>query len=257
MSQNARPRRRYDAPKRREQVAQTRTKIIEAAQRVFLERGYAGATIPRIASEAGVAVETVYRSAAGKAGLLAAVVQAALAGGAERADVPVEQRPAIRRVIEETDPRRQLAAYAATQPGVWSRVGPLLRVLDAAAMVDAALVDLRQQHADQRLAGMRRFADLLAERGALRPGLSVDQATDILWTLCSQANYDSLVTARGWTHEQHRDWLADMLAAALLPGSAPSPLEDPAAEVDERAGDTRPAVGGHEGRRARDVDEAR
>ncbi len=220
MTESARPRRRYDAPKRREQVARTRAKIIDAAQRVFLDRGYAGATIPRIAAEAGVAVETVYRSAAGKAGRLAAAVQAALAGGAERAEVPVEQRPAIRRVIEETDPRRQLAAYAATQPGVWSRVGPLLRVLDAAAGTDDALVELRSQHAAQRLTGLRRFAGLLAERGALRPGLSAGRAADILWALCAQANYDSLVTERGWTHQQYRDWLADALAAALLPESA-------------------------------------
>src|SRR2546423_7904358 len=105
MSENARPRRRYDAPKRREQAEHTRVKIIDAATRVFLELGYARATIPRIAAEAGVAVETVYRSATGKAGLLAAAVQVALAGGVRRAEVPVEQRPGIQRVIEETDPR--------------------------------------------------------------------------------------------------------------------------------------------------------
>lgn len=194
-------------------------KIIEAATRVFLERGYAGATIPRIAAEAGVAVETVYRSASGKAGLLAEAVQAALAGGVERSGVPVEERPAIRRVIEETDPRRQLEAYAATQPGVWGRVGPLLRVLDAAATTDDTLVELRERHAAQRLNGLRRFAALLAERGALRPGLSVDRAADIIWTVCAQANYDSLVTARGWTPVEYRDWLAETLAGSLLPDS--------------------------------------
>lgn len=216
MSENARPKRRYDAPRRRAQAAETRVKIVEAAARVFLERGYAGATIPRIAAEAGVAVETVYRSAAGKAGLLAAAVQAALAGGVERADVPVEQRPGIRRVIDETDSRAQLTAYAATQPGVWRRVGPLLRVLDVAATTDEALVELRHRHAAQRLEGLRRFAALLAERGALRPGLGVDRAADILWTVCGQANYDSFVIARGWTHDEYRDWIADILAGSLL-----------------------------------------
>jgi AcrR family transcriptional regulator len=191
-------------------------KIIEAATRVFLERGYARATIPQIAAEAGVAVETVYRSAGGKAGLLAEAVQAALAGGVERADVPVEERPAIRRVIEETDPRRQLHAYAATQPGVWGRVGPLLRVLDAAATTDESLVELRDRLAVQRLNGLRRFAALLAERGALRPGLTVDRAADIIWTVCARSTYDSLVTARGWTPAEYRDWLAETLAACLL-----------------------------------------
>ena len=107
---------------------------MEAAARLFVERGYAGTTIPAIAAEADVAVETVYRSASGKAGLLADAVRAAVAGGSDRAEVPVTERPAIRRIAEEQDPVRQLELYAATQPGIWSRVGPLLRVLDAAAM---------------------------------------------------------------------------------------------------------------------------
>jgi hypothetical protein len=38
------------------------------------------------------------------------------AGGAARAEVPVEQRPAIAAIMAEHDPRRQLALYAATQP---------------------------------------------------------------------------------------------------------------------------------------------
>jgi len=173
--------------------------------------------MPRIAAEAGVAVETVYRSASGKAGLLECAVQAALAGGVTRGDVPVEERPAIRRVIEEPDPRRQIAAYAATQPGVWSRVGPLLRVLDAAAAGDETLAALRERHANQRLEGLRRFAGLLADHGALRPGLSVDRAADIIWTVCGQANYDSLVTSRRWSHDEYRDWIADTLTHALIP----------------------------------------
>lgn len=220
MSEPARPKRRYDGSRRREHATQTRTKIIDAAARVFLERGYAGSTIPAIATEAGVAVETVYRSASGKAGLLAAAVQAALAGGVERAEIPVEQREGIRRVIEEPDPRQQLAAYAATQPGVWSRVGPLLRVLDAAATTDPALVQLKETHARQRLNGLRRFAGLLEQTNALRPGLTAARAADLIWTICAQANYDALVTARGWSDKEYRDWLTETLVSALLPGQA-------------------------------------
>ena len=217
MSDDARPRRKYDASRRREQAAGTRVRIVEAAGRVFLARGYVGATIPAIAAEAGVAVETVYRSASGKAGLLAAAVQAALAGGVERAERPVEDRPGIRRVIEESDPRQQLASYAATQPGVWSRVGPLLRVLDAAAGTDPELAALAERLAQQRLVGMNRFAEFLSSSGTLRAGLPAGRAADLIWTICAQANFDALVTARGWTHQEYRDWLTEMLAAALLP----------------------------------------
>jgi hypothetical protein len=122
-------------------------------------------------------------------------------------------------VIEETDPRRQLRAYAATQPGVWSRVGPLLRVLDEAAG-EPALAQLRTELAEQRLHGLRDFANLLAERGALKPDLTVDKARDLIWTLCAQGNYDALVTARGWSHEEYREWLTEALAASLLPPEA-------------------------------------
>lgn len=216
MSEIASPKRRYDSTNRRARAAETRTRIVEAASRVFVELGYARATIPRIAAEAGVAVETVYRSATGKAGLLEAAVLAAVAGGVERADVPVEQRPAIRRIIDEPDPVRQLRAYAATQPGIWSRVGPLLRVLDAAAATDDALQRLRIQQAEFRHTGLRRFAGLLESRGALRAGVTADRAADVIWTVCAQANFDAFVLARGWSHEEYERWIGDTLIHALL-----------------------------------------
>jgi AcrR family transcriptional regulator len=204
MLENARPRRRYDTRSRREQARRTRARILEAAKRVFLERGYAGATIPRIAAEAGVAVETIYRTAPGKPGLLAAAVETALAGGMDNADLPVEQRPGIRRVIEEEDPVRKLHLYAATQPGVYGRAGGLLRVLDEAATSIPDLAELRERYAASRL------------QQSLRAGLSPQRAADMLVTVCSRANYDSLVTERGWSPEDYQDWLADTLVRTLL-----------------------------------------
>lgn len=219
MSESARPKRRYDAANRKAQAQLTRTRIVEAAGRIFLDRGYVGATIPLIAAEAGVAVETVYRSASGKSGLLAAAVQAALAGGVEQSHTPVEERPGLRRVTEAADATQAIRAYAATQPGIWSRVGPLLRVLDSAAPADESLVELGEQLAIQRLTGMRRFAQHLADRGAL--GVPVERAADILWAVCAQANYDALVVARGWSAEDYRVWLATTLIDSILPRASP------------------------------------
>jgi AcrR family transcriptional regulator len=161
-------------------------------------------------------VETIYRAFGSKAALLKAVVEAAVAGGAARAALPVEQRPAIQAVIKETDPRRQLELYAATQPGIHARLGPLFRILAAAAADDPELAEVWTQLEDQRLAGLRRFAQLLADRGALAPGLSVDEARDLLWTFNSHAVHDLLVVQRGWSPERYRDWLAATLAHALL-----------------------------------------
>jgi AcrR family transcriptional regulator len=216
MPEDVKPR-RYDSTRRQAQAAQTRKDILTAAHQVFLERGYTGATIASIAQAADVVVETIYRAFGSKAALFKAVVRAAVAGGAARAAVPVEQRPAIQTVIAETDPHRQLARYAATQPGIHARAGPLLRVLIGAAAADPELAEVWTQLEDERLAGMTRFAQLLADRGVLRAGLSVEEARDVLWTLNSLAVHELLVVQRRWPPERYRDWLAATLARALLP----------------------------------------
>jgi len=216
MSESARPKRRYDSAGRRRQAEETGARVVAAATRVFLEHGYAGATIPAIAAEAEVSLQTVYRAAPGKAGLLAAAVTAAVAGGSARAAVPAEERPAIRAIIDEPDPSKQLQRYAHTQPGIWQRVGPLLRVLAAAALSEPDLRKLQQEQDSERHAGLSRFARLLEERGALRKDLAPAHAADIIMTLGSFATYDSLVATRRWTHGQYETWLADTLQHCLL-----------------------------------------
>ncbi|MGH3367795.1 MAG: TetR/AcrR family transcriptional regulator [Nocardioidaceae bacterium] len=216
MSENTRPKRRYDSTGRRRQAEDTRARVVAAATQVFLERGYAGATIPAIAAEAGVALQTVYRAAPGKAGLLAAAVTAAVAGGSARAEGPVEERPAIRAIIDEPDRAQQLRRYTHTQPGIWARVGPLLRVLEAAASSEPELRQLQHDEDAQRHAGLTRFGQLLQERGALREDLNPEHAAEIIMTLGSLATYDSLVATHGWTHDEYETWLADTLQHCLL-----------------------------------------
>jgi TetR/AcrR family transcriptional regulator, regulator of autoinduction and epiphytic fitness len=216
MSQSVKPRRQYDSKRRREQAAQTRRDIEAAADKLFRERGYVGTSMPAIAAEAGVVVETVYRAFGSKAGLCKAVIESALAGGSRRAAVPPAERPALRAVIAETDPRRKLELYAATQPGVHGRSGPLYRVLFAAADSDPELRDALDGIEARRLHGLGSLAAQLAESRALRSDLSVDDARDIIWTLCSTAVHDLLVRERGWTAETYRRWLAAALQRELL-----------------------------------------
>ena len=217
MTEDVKPRRRYESTRRQEQAAQTRRDILAAAGTLFRERGYAATSMPSIAAEAGVVVETVYRAFGSKAGLFRAVVESALAGGPTRADIPVEERSAIRAVIEEPDPRRQVALYAATQPGIHRRAGPLLRALRDVAGTDKELRKLWDEMEAWRLEGQGRMVGMLAERGALRHGLSVEDARDVVWTLCSLAVHDLLVVQRGWSYERYEAWLATALIRELLP----------------------------------------
>jgi AcrR family transcriptional regulator len=215
MTERVKSRRRYESPRRTAQAEQTRRDIVIAAGRLFRERGYA-VPMASIAGEAGVVVETVYRIFGTKAVLFRAAVQALLAGGARRAEVAAGERPAIRAIHDEPDPQKQVAAYAATQPGIHRRAGPLLRALRDAQASDSELRRLWEEMEAWRLDGQGHFVRMLADRGALKSGLTVDAAIDITWTLCSLAVYDLLVLGRGWSDERYQTWLTDALGFGLL-----------------------------------------
>ena len=209
-------RRRYDSPRRRAQAARTRQDIIEAARRLFEDNGYAGTTMEAIASEAGVVVETIYRSFDGKAGLLEEVIQAAVAGGADRAQVPVRERPAIRAVMEEPDARKKIALHSTTQPGIHARSGPLLRAIREAAAADENLQKVHERLERQRLNGMNQYAQDLIATGQTRKDLNQDDIRDILWTLTSIDVHDRLVIQRRWSKEDYVEWLTDSIARVVL-----------------------------------------
>ena len=212
MTEVVKTRRRYESRRRKEQAEQTRREIVTA------EGSYRGTTTADIAREAGVVVETVYRIFGSKPGLFRAVVDALLAGGPSRAEVAVAERPAIRALIEEPDPHRKVALYAATQPGIHRRAGPLLRALRDAKASDPELAQMWGELEAWRRDGQSRFVEHLAQRGTLRPDVSAAEASDIVWTLSSLAVYDLLVIDRGWTAERYEAWLAAALTRELVDG---------------------------------------
>src|SRR4051812_18453773 len=83
------PKNRYNATNRRAQAARTRERIIDAAFQHFFGEGYASTTIATIADDAGVSVDTIYKTFGGKTGLVRAIHARALAG---EGDVHAEQR---------------------------------------------------------------------------------------------------------------------------------------------------------------------
>ena len=103
------------------------------------------------------------------------------------------------------------------------RTAPLLRVLESAAGLDAELRTLNEDLRAQRQHGMSFLAALLEERGALRPDLTVREATDVLWLLNDSGPYTRFVSEQGWTPERYEAWLADCLLSLLI-----SPEYEPA-----------------------------
>ena len=67
-----------------------------------------------------------------------------------------------------------------------------------------------------RLARMSDNARRLHATGHLRRGISVDDATDVLWTYSAPELYELLVLRRGWTPQRFGRFVADAMIAALL-----------------------------------------
>src|SRR5713226_5817732 len=135
MAERVKGKRRYESPRRRAQAAETRRQILEGAQRLFEERGYAATTMAAIAAEAGVALKTVYVGFETKSGVLRALWNLVLRG--DQDDVPVAERQWYRDVVQEPDPVQQLRLNARNSRVVKERAGRTLGVIRSAAPVDA------------------------------------------------------------------------------------------------------------------------
>jgi len=206
--------RRYDSPRRRLQAAATRREILEAALRLFEQRGYQGTSMAAIATEAGVAPKTVYLAFQSKRGLLLALWHLLLRGDEE--PVPVGERPWFREVIEEPDPERLLRLNARNSRLVKERAGMLLEILRSAAPSDSEISALWQRIQTEFYANQRAIVEQLKKNDALRSGIDVERGADVLWTLNHPSVYALLVGERGWTPGHYEEWLGDAFCSQLL-----------------------------------------
>jgi AcrR family transcriptional regulator len=209
--ESTQPRRAYRSPRRREQAADTRRRVLEAAALLLSEHGYAGSTIAAVAREAGVSAETVYAAVGNKRTLVGELVRTSVRGDD---DAPAAGQAGARAAAVAATQDERLRIFAADVAARLERVGPVLHALSAASEPD--LEELRLAVDRDRLAGMRAFAGMLARGGELRVG--VDAAAETVWALASPELHHALTARRGWSGDRYAAWLADTLGAALVVG---------------------------------------
>jgi AcrR family transcriptional regulator len=202
--------------RRARRAAETRVRIIEAAAKLFAERGYAGTTIDAVATEADVAVETVYARFKNKRNLLAAYLDVAIVGDADA--VPLLDRDEVQQIRQTSDQREQLRLIAHLARTIFERTATPHAVLRSAAEVDPDARALADEDDQRRRTTIRAYVDIVANAGPLRDGLSKDEAADTASVLASPESYFRLTTSRGWTPAHYERWLAQNLALVLLPG---------------------------------------
>jgi len=207
-------RRKYDSTSRSEAAKTTRESIIHSARTVFLEKGYAAATMPAIARAAGTALDTVYATVGKKPALFRLLIEMAISGS--DGAVPAEERDYVRAIRAEPDAARKLRLYAAALGRIQPRLAPLVRVLQGAASLDSELEALWQTISRRRADNMRLLAKDLASTGRLQSALSESKAADIIWSMNSPEFYLLLVEQRGWSLEEYVRWLGDAWIQLLL-----------------------------------------
>jgi AcrR family transcriptional regulator len=200
--------------RRAAQARATRRRVIDHATALFQQQGYAATTIEQIASAAGVAVQTVYFHFGNKATVLKEVVDVLAVGDDE--PVPMLDRPWVREVQQTQDARRALAVWLTNGRLIFTRVAPVMKIVRDAAGSDPEMAAQWQTNADQRFTAQRALAQQLADKGALRPGLSVERAADIIFCLVSHEVYALSTVDRGWTPAEWERWMFTTLEAALL-----------------------------------------
>jgi len=206
--------RRYESAHRQAQARQTRQAILDAAAVLFVDPGYAATPLTAIAAEAGVAVQTVYKTFGSKPALLSALVDVTVAGDDEPVALPA--RAFVAEIRSLAGARARLERYARHLVEVHARQAQVMLALSTAATADPEAAAIWRKNADDRRTGMTMFAADLIATGEVRPDHTLETAADVLWLAMDVRNYDWLVRQRGWPPERFQRWYVDTVAAALL-----------------------------------------
>ena len=206
--------RTYHSPRRQEQARETRQRILAAALRLFVSDGYVATTLPAVAQEAGVSAATISVAFGTKLKLLDALIKESVRG--DDAPAPLATRPWWQEMLREPEPVRQIRLYASIARRIRERTTDIAEIVRGAATADPEIAALRRGLSESRLQDNRMLAEALAAKEALALGITVERATDLLWTLDSVETYWMLVVERGWSPDEYEEWLASVLIHLLL-----------------------------------------
>ena len=212
MKEPVKPRRTYNAALRQEQARATRLRIVEAARRLFVTRGYSTVTMDDIAREAGVAYQTVYAVFGNKLSVAQGIIWSSF---------DIEGiHDLIAKAETSADPEVVLRTVARAARLISERLGDLLRFLresgDPELLAEYEKVEQRRFEQEQSL------LEILAGSGRLNEALSPAEALAIVWAMSGTQLHHQLVAGRHWTGSRYEEWLGDALIALLLSPRSPT-----------------------------------
>lgn len=206
-------RRTYRSEHRRQQAAQTRRQVVEAAVDLFDRQGYRATTYGQIAARAGVSVKTVQEHGP-KAALLQAAVELVAFGVEGETD------------IFATDLGRAMLQVRDVQTLAGLIGDAMLAINPPAAGLWMTFVGAA--HGDHELSGhhlrilglirgqVDRVLRYVDERGWLRRDIAFDDLVEAFCVITSPESYVRFVRHDGKTADEYRDFVTRTVRATIL-----------------------------------------
>jgi TetR/AcrR family transcriptional regulator, regulator of cefoperazone and chloramphenicol sensitivity len=194
--------------RRARQAQQTRRDIIDAARRLFGERGYSATSVKDVAVAAGVSVQTVYDSVGRKPALLAALNDA------------IDESARVGELAQQAIAVGTTEALLALGPRITREIiehsGDIVRIATNAAATEPELRRIRAEGLARHRVGAHTVCELLHKRRVLRRGLRVDAASETLAAITDVDVALMLSDHYRWNANQIESWMTTTAKTLLL-----------------------------------------
>ena len=193
---------------------QTRRDILTAARRLFAERGYVATSIADVATEADVAVQTIYTRLGSKRGMLIALIDL------------IDEEAAVRQHVEEVQraqtPLEALTAGVRLTRAFQERCGDIIASLFSAAGAEPELAEAVAEGQRRHREGARITIERIDQLAGRRDDVPSKSAQALFALSTSHEAWRELIHSYGLGWDQAEVWLRDALARALLKAPAPA-----------------------------------
>lgn len=173
---------------------ETRNRILKASLTLLVRSEGKEVRMADIAKKAGVSRQALYLHFGTRADLLVATTH--YLDDIKGSDSRLAASRAATKGIDRLD--AFIEAWAGYIPEIYGVAKALLAMSDT----DEAAEDAWKTRMSDMREGCAAAIEALKSDGALTSDLSVDQATDILWTMLSVRNWEQLTRECGWSQEQ-------------------------------------------------------
>ncbi|MCC8193034.1 MAG: TetR/AcrR family transcriptional regulator [Deltaproteobacteria bacterium] len=206
---NGQKNRKYTSPAREQQATATRNRIMDAAEALLIQKGFAGMTVAEVAEKAGVSTQTVYAVFSSKAGIIMAAIEDRVISDDRNVDT-------IKQLESSTDPVVILRGAAHLIRNIYEGNAPTFTAVYGASMVSPQLAQLERELSELRLEKQAPLVETLLASGKLLPHLDREAVRDILWALGSRELYYLFVIRRGWSPDRYEKQIALLMISSLV-----------------------------------------